>query len=76
MISTHVIQTKLQTELPQADVEVIDTKGDGYHFQINITCSELIKLPPVAQHRTVYQALGTELTQAIHAISIKISSSV
>lgn len=74
MISPTTIRSTLQQAHPEAQITVIDTKGDGYHFQINITCPRLSKLPPVKGHQAVYRALGPELTQAIHAISIHIQS--
>lgn len=74
MISPTTIRSTLQQAHPGAQIDVIDTKGDGYHFQINITCAKLSQLPPVKGHQAVYQALGPELTGTIHAVSIHIQS--
>ena len=72
MIATSVIKKQLQNTFKDATIEVTDSRGDGHHFQLSIESAELQDLMPVQQHRAVYNALGKELTDAIHAISIKI----
>lgn len=74
MISQDTIHSKLKSAFAHDHIEVIDAKGDGYHYELIITSATLAQQPALDQHRAVYKALGKDLTDAIHALSIKVKS--
>lgn len=70
-VSADDITHQLRTNLPQADVDIIDLAGDGNHYKVVVTCAEFAGKSRVAQHQMVYAALGDMMKQALHALAIE-----
>ena len=48
-----------------------DLTGTSDHFQVTIISDTFEGLSPIERHRKVYEALGSDVGGAIHALSIK-----
>ncbi len=60
---------------PDADVEIIDLRGDGNHYKAVVACAAFTGKTRVAQHQMVYAALkgamdGTNDAQ-LHALALE-----
>lgn len=53
------------------DCNYVVVEGDGMHFEAVIVSPEFSGLGLLARHRLVYEVLGDDLGEAIHAISLK-----
>jgi len=45
--------------------------GDGRHFEAVIVCEAFAGKSMVEQHQMVYRALGNNMDEAIHALSMR-----
>ena len=48
-----------------------DVVGDGRHFEAVIVCEAFAGKSMVEQHQMVYRALGNNMDEAIHALSMR-----
>ena len=64
------VKSILRKAFPSADIEVLDPRGSGDHFDIHITAAEFEGKSLIERHRMVYQALGGLMEGAIHAASL------
>jgi stress-induced morphogen len=71
MMSPEQIQTLIQKALPGSEVEVQDMTGTQDHFQALVISPEFLGKTMVEQHQMVYRALGENMKQAIHALSLQ-----
>jgi stress-induced morphogen len=67
------LQSLLEGAFPEAsEVSVVDRTGGGDHFQVTVSSNRFDGLSLVDQHRLVYAALETPLTDGtIHELRIK-----
>ena len=66
------IENRLKNFDPQSDVAVLDTKGDGYHFDIRIASHLFQNKSRKDQHSEIMKLFQKELLSGeIHALSIK-----
>jgi acid stress-induced BolA-like protein IbaG/YrbA len=71
-MQTHEITTLIHRVLPSAQVDVVDTVGDGNHFQATVIAEEFIGLTMLKQHKMVYEAVQDYLDDGrLHALSLK-----
>lgn len=64
--------TRLKSNFPDAQVEVIDLTGTEDHWEVHIASSRFNGLPRIQQHKLVMQAFGPELkTGEVHALTMK-----
>ena len=68
-ITAHEIQNLLQSKFPTATISV--RGDDGVHFAVNIACDSFKGISRVMRHKMVYAALGSNMDELIHALSIK-----
>lgn len=59
----------IQQHLPEAEVQV--SSPDNTHFSAVVKSPRFTGLSRLAQHRLVHAALGEDLGEAIHALSIQ-----
>lgn len=52
--------------------ETINVSGDGTHFDLYVISDDFKGLSKLERHRMIYQVLGTELVNEIHALSMKL----
>jgi len=62
------IKTMIEQGLAGASANVV---GDGRHFEAVIVCDAFDGKSMVEQHQMVYQALGDNMEEAIHALSMR-----
>lgn len=68
-MDTHQITELIQSHLPEAEVQV--SSPDNTHFNAMVKSPRFAGLSRLAQHRLVHAALGADLGDAIHALSIQ-----
>jgi stress-induced morphogen len=73
MVSTDEVRRRIEAGLLGARVDVIDTTGEGDHFEVRVAMPAFASLGLVEQHRMVYEALG-DLMREIHALSLRTSA--
>ena len=73
MAAADSLQSLLEGAFPEAsEVSVVDRTGGGDHFQVTVSSNRFDGLSLVDQHRLVYAALETPLTDGtIHELRIK-----
>ena len=71
MMSPDKIQALIQQALPGSEVEVQDMTGTQDHFQALVISPSFSGKTMVEQHQMVYRALGENMKQAIHALSLQ-----
>jgi stress-induced morphogen len=71
MMSPQEIQVLIQQALPGSEVEVQDMTGTQDHFQALVISPAFLGKSMVEQHQMVYRALGDNMKQAIHALSLQ-----
>ena len=73
MAAAESLQSLLEGAFPEAsEVSVVDRTGGGDHFQVTVSSNRFDGLSLVDQHRLVYAALETPLTDGtIHELRIK-----
>jgi len=57
--------------IPDAHVEVIDTRGTKDHFSVIVVSNSFAGKSIVQQHQDVYKTLGEHITNEIHALQLK-----
>lgn len=62
------IKIMIEQRLEGASASVV---GDGRHFEAVIICDAFDGKSMVEQHQMVYQALGSNMEEAIHALSMR-----
>ena len=71
MITSQEIQGLIASALPDAEILVEDTAGDGDHWSALVVSEAFAGRNLVARHRLVYGALGDAMFERIHALSLK-----
>jgi stress-induced morphogen len=61
----------LREAFPDADIELIDTVGDGDHWKAVIASSAFAGKTRVAQHQMVYAALKGRMGGVLHALALE-----
>jgi len=77
MVNPDEIRRRIETELPGASVQVVDTTGGGDHFSVTVVAGEFKSLSLVQQHQRVYKALGDLMAgpaAPLHALALKTSA--
>jgi stress-induced morphogen len=70
MVSVDELQRRLADALPGATIVVVDTTGEGDHFDVRVRAATFAGMSLVDQHRLVYDALG-DLMRQVHALSLR-----
>lgn len=71
MIDPETVRDKIDENLDDARVDVLDMTGDGDHFRVVVISESFDGLPMVKQHQLVYDALGDSMDEDIHALGLK-----
>ena len=64
------IEAMIREALPDAEVTITDLAGDGDHYAAHVVSESFRGKPRVAQHKTVYAALGGRMGGALHALQL------
>jgi stress-induced morphogen len=65
------IEVLLREAFPDADIELVDTVGDGDHWKAVIASSAFAGKSRVAQHQMVYAALKGRMGGVLHALALE-----
>ncbi|KAK3608844.1 hypothetical protein CHS0354_006885 [Potamilus streckersoni] len=65
---------KIETHISDASVVVADMTGTGDHFAVSVISPAFTGLTKIKQHRMVYDALGDDMRELIHALKISTSA--
>ena len=72
MISTEEIVTLIQTNLPDAKVDILDKTGMSDHFIIRVVSSQFESVPIMDRHRMVMKSLQAAMSDGrLHAAEIQ-----
>lgn len=69
-MSAQEIQTFLEQAIPDAQINILDTGGDGEHYAVTVTAESFRGKSRVQQHQLVYQAFGGRMGSQLHALAI------
>ena len=64
------IERLIKEAFPSAEVEIIDTAGDGDHYAAQIVAEEFRGMNRVQQQRAVYAALKGAMDGDLHALAL------
>ncbi len=64
------IANLLRHHMPEAEISVEDTRGDGRHFTTVVVSDAFVGLTRIQQHQMVYKALGACVGEDVHALQI------
>jgi acid stress-induced BolA-like protein IbaG/YrbA len=71
-VTAQGIGELIRGALPDADVEVVDVKGTGDHFEARVVSAAFEGLSMIEQHQRVYAPLKAHLaTGELHALALK-----
>ena len=65
------VKALIESGIPDAKVEVVDTTGTKDHFSAVVISDSFDGLNLVEQHQVVYKAVGDHMTREIHALQLK-----
>ena len=72
MVTAEQVVSMIQSEMPDAQVQVNDLTGGGDHFEVTVVSNEFAGRSLVQQHQLVYKAVQSAMsTEAIHALALK-----
>ncbi len=69
-IESSILIDRLKAKFPDADIRLIDYRGDANHYQLVIKSKAFAGHSLVAQHKLVYEALGNVVGGDLHALSV------
>ena len=67
----EAVKELIQEGIPGANIEVVDTTGTKDHFSAIVISDSFEGLSLIEQHQMVYKAVGSYMTNEIHALEIK-----
>jgi stress-induced morphogen len=72
MISTQDVVALIQTNLPDAKVDLLDKTGMSDHFIIRVVCPQFESVPLMDRHRMVMKSLQPAMQDGrLHAAEIQ-----
>jgi stress-induced morphogen len=72
MVGSEIKRLIMQA-FPDAQVIIVDLKGDGDHFGARVTSGAFVGKSRVQQHKMVYDALQGQMGGALHALALETS---
>jgi stress-induced morphogen len=69
-MAAQEIEELIRASLPDAEVTITDLAGDGDHYAAHVISSAFAGKSRVAQHKMVYEALGTRMGGELHALQL------
>lgn len=71
MLTVAAVKALLTDSFPDGEIKVVDLTGTSDHFGVDITSNLFEGLSLIKQHKLVHAAVGSHLTNEIHALDIK-----
>ena len=69
-LSPEQITDLIKNKIPDANVDIVDLKGDNNQYHAKVTPSKFNGLSKINQHKLVYQALGKHMGTTLHALML------
>ena len=70
-VTVDELYEQLMKKFPGSEVLIEDTAGDSNHYYVIITSDMFGRFTLLEQHRMVYNAIGAEMMNKIHALKLK-----
>ena len=71
MMTPQEIDDRVKGILPDAEVDVVDTRGDAQHCRVVVRSATFEGMSLIEQHKLVMSSLGDEIGKRMHAVEIK-----
>ena len=65
------LEAAIKRGLPDARVKIVDLTGTQDHYQAIVGSDAFVGKSLLEQHQMVYRAVGEEVGQAVHALTLK-----
>ena len=65
------LEQLIRDGIPGAEVTVTDLTGTRDHYRVEVVSDAFEGKSRVQQHQMIYAAVGTHMTQAVHALQIR-----
>ncbi len=72
-LKPNEVKDLIKDKLPDANIEIIDLKGDNNHYHAKIKSTVFRGLSKMEQHKLVYRALGNHMGTTLHALMLTTS---
>jgi len=72
-LKPNEIKDLIKDKLPDANIEIIDLKGDNNHYHAKIKSNKFRGLSKMEQHKLVYSAIGNHMGTTLHALMLTTS---
>ena len=70
-MSVEQIKQFIIDAIPDANVEIVDLKGDGDHYSATVISKSFYGKTRVEQHKMVYDAFKGQMGSELHALKLK-----
>ena len=70
-MSAEQIKQFIIDAIPDANVEILDLKGDGDHYSATVKSKSFYGKTRVEQHKMVYDAFKGQMGSELHALKLK-----
>ena len=70
-MSAEQIKQFIIDAIPDANVEIVDLKGDGDHYSATVKSKFFYGKTRVEQHKMVYDAFKGQMGSELHALKLK-----
>ncbi len=70
-MSEEQIKQFIIDAIPDANVEIVDLKGDGDHYSATVKSKSFYGKTRVEQHKMVYDAFKGQMGSELHALKLK-----
>jgi stress-induced morphogen len=70
-MAASAIHDMIQEAFPDAQIEIIDLRGDGDHYKAIVKTAAFAGKSRVAQHQAVYAALKGKMGGELHALALE-----
>jgi len=71
MVPMDLIRSRVTSALPDAEISIRDTVGDGDHLDMVVVSEAFEGKTTLQRHRMVYAPLSDLLGGALHALALK-----
>ena len=70
-MSEEQIRQFIIDAIPDANVEIVDLKGDGDHYSATVVSKSFEGKTKIEQHKMVYNSLKGKMGNELHALMLK-----
>ena len=74
-LTPEQITEMIKKKLPDAEIEIIDLKGDNNHYHAKVISQKFKGVSKLKQHKMVYEAIGSHMGTTLHALMLTTSES-